>query len=406
MDTTETASAVRHFLLKLDPQCLPAAYRKAARECEQCYAQIVRYEHAEREALKRIDDQRRRGRGPLINRNKRPGRGWAWQGQWYRSREGSHVWLEGWLPPAVVKRADAPRDWPPRQPSLLSLDTLLAALAVFHDLALPQTPPFMDNPQADADAPGSPFWHLRRTFKHSMSLEEVLRDEGPGIDAGGVELARAYLDRAKALLRAEKDGKRDLESHQRQSGRAAAAPAKTATQNLLEWAGGKRATLAIVFTDVVGSAALGEQIKDEPMNEVRRAHFAQSRNLIGQFEGRETKTIGDSFMAVFKNADAALDYAMALQWNTGHPQVQIRAGIHIGPMDVQEDDVFGGTVDFAARVLEAITGAEIWLSERAKEDIDGAGSARHKHLEWERHEGVAMKGFPGPFTLWSVTRAS
>ncbi len=90
-----------------------------------------------------------------------------------------------------------------------------------------------------------------------------------------------------------------------------------------------------MFTDVVGSTALGEDIRDEAMNEVRRTHFAQSRRLIGQFQGREIKTIGDSFMVAFKCTDAALDYAMALQKNTGHPQVQIRAGIHIGPMRVE-----------------------------------------------------------------------
>jgi class 3 adenylate cyclase len=97
------------------------------------------------------------------------------------------------------------------------------------------------------------------------------------------------------------------------------------------------------------------------MNEVRRAHFAQSRKFIGQFKGREIKTIGDSFMAAFKCVDSALDYARALQGITGHPQVQIRAGIHIGPMHVEEGDVFGGTANFAARVVGAIQGAEIWL---------------------------------------------
>ena len=90
------------------------------------------------------------------------------------------------------------------------------------------------------------------------------------------------------------------------------------------------------------------------------------------------------------------------QGNTGHPQVQIRAGIHIGPMHVEAGDVFGGTVNFAARVVGAIEGAEIWLSDRAKEDIDRLGAAKHKHLKWERHEGVVMKGFPGKFTLWAV----
>jgi len=177
---------------------------------------------------------------------------------------------------------------------------------------------------------------------------------------------------------------------------------ETNTRSFQEWAGGDRVTLAIVFTDVVGSTALGQEIRDEAMNEVRRAHFAQSRNLIGKFRGREVKTVGDSFMAAFRSVDAALDYTRALQANTGHSRVQIRAGIHIGSMHVQEGDVFGGTVNYAARVIGAITGAEIWLSERAKDDIDHLGAAQYRMLEWERHEDVEMKGFSGRFTLWSL----
>ncbi len=180
------------------------------------------------------------------------------------------------------------------------------------------------------------------------------------------------------------------------------AKGETSTKSFQDWAGGEQVTLAIVFTDVVGSTALGEEIRDEAMNEVRRAHFAQSRRLIGQFQGREIKTIGDSFMAAFKCAGSALDYARALQGNTGHPQVQIRVGIHIGPMRVEAGDVFGGTVNFAARVVGAVQDAEIWLSDRAKEDIDRLGAGKHKGLKWERHEGVAMKGFPGKSTLWSL----
>lgn len=71
-------------------------------------------------------------------------------------------------------------------------------------------------------------------------------------------------------------------------------------------------------------------------------------------------------------------------------------------MHVDEGHVFGGTVNFAARVVGAIIGAEIWLSDRAYEDIDRLGAVQHKRLGWERHDGIAMKGFPGVFTLWSV----
>ena len=114
---------------------------------------------------------------------------------------------------------------------------------------------------------------------------------------------------------------------------------ETNTASFCEWAGDKRVTLAVVFTDIVGSTAMGEELRDEAMGEVRRMHFTQSRRLISEFRGREIKTIGDSFMAAFKSVGAALDYALALSENTGHPKVRIRAGIHIGQMEVEEGDV-------------------------------------------------------------------
>lgn len=90
------------------------------------------------------------------------------------------------------------------------------------------------------------------------------------------------------------------------------AKGETSSRSLQDWIGGEQITLAIVFTDVVGSTALGEEIGDEAMNEVRRAHYAQSRRLLGQFQGREIKTIGDSFVAASKSAGVALDYARVL----------------------------------------------------------------------------------------------
>lgn len=186
----------------------------------------------------------------------------------------------------------------------------------------------------------------------------------------------------------------------------ASAGAETSTTGFQDWAGGDRVTLAIVFTDVIGSTSLGEEIRDEAMDEVRRAHFSQSRKLIQRFNGREIKTIGDSFMVAFKSAIDALDYSLSLQAETGHPRVRIRVGIHIGPMQVEEGDVFGGTVNFAARVVGAIEGPEIWISDRAKEDVERLGAARHRHLDLRLNEGVAMKGFSGLFKLWAVQKPS
>ncbi|MDB5391325.1 MAG: hypothetical protein JWM11_6971 [Planctomycetaceae bacterium] len=179
---------------------------------------------------------------------------------------------------------------------------------------------------------------------------------------------------------------------------------ETSTPSFTSWAGDDRVTLAIVFTDIADSTALGELLKDQRMQEVRRAHFAQSRRLIEQYRGYEIKTIGDSVMAAFRSVEKAFDYARTLQDDPGHGQLQIRAGIHIGAMQIEEEDVFGGAVNFAARVVKSITGAEIWLSDQAKLDLDKSGARQYVGLKWNQHVGIQMKGFEGVFTLWSLER--
>src|SRR5439155_15895285 len=112
-------------------------------------------------------------------------------------------------------------------------------------------------------------------------------------------------------------------------------------RQLTEWAGAERATLAIIFTDVVGSTVLSGRLGDETMYKVWGAHFGRSRQLIADHGGCPIKSLGDGDMAVFKTVEAALDYALALQADPGHSELNLRAGIHIGPIHVLADDVLG-----------------------------------------------------------------
>ena len=73
---------------------------------------------------------------------------------------------------------------------------------------------------------------------------------------------------------------------------------------------------------------------------------------------------------------------------------------------MEDNDVFGGPVNFASRVVGAIKEAtEIWLSNQAKDHLDDYGAKQHRQLSWERHDGVEMKGFNGTFTLWSLSKS-
>jgi class 3 adenylate cyclase len=241
------------------------------------------------------------------------------------------------------------------------------------------------------------------------SYVEALRNQGKDVfscPCGGTvaivdpkeTLARRYPSQIESMDLAA-DRQRDFDAF------VLSANAETHSSRFVEWAGDERVTLAIVFTDVVDSTALGERMRDERMYEVRQAHFEQSRKLTAQYKGYEIRTIGDSVMAAFRSVAAALDYARALCADPGPPNLRLRAGIHIGPLQIEESDVFGRTVNFAARVVGAIKRAEIWLSEQAKADIDVLGARRHEELHWQRHDDVQLKGFAGAFTLWSVSHA-
>ena len=116
---------------------------------------------------------------------------------------------------------------------------------------------------------------------------------------------------------------------------AEAAEVEPRTRSFLRWAGSDRVLLVLVFTDIVGSTALNEAIKDEQMDEVRRAHFTQSRKLIDDYAGYEIKTIGDAFLVAFRSTDKALDYAITLYKEPGAPDLRMRVGIHMGSVSLE-----------------------------------------------------------------------
>ena len=72
--------------------------------------------------------------------------------------------------------------------------------------------------------------------------------------------------------------------------------------------------------------------------------------------GRVVKTMGDGAMCVFETADAALRASRLMlekndeQQDPGEPGLGIHVGCHFGPVLESAGDVFGDTVNLAARV--------------------------------------------------------
>ena len=60
-----------------------------------------------------------------------------------------------------------------------------------------------------------------------------------------------------------------------------------------------RKTVTILFCDVTGSTALGEELDPESLREVMQRYFTEMRAVIERHGGTVEKFIGDAVMAVF-----------------------------------------------------------------------------------------------------------
>lgn len=180
------------------------------------------------------------------------------------------------------------------------------------------------------------------------------------------------------------------------------AVAEMRTRGFKRWAGSLKTTVALVFTDIVGSTALRNELGNEVLNDVLHAHFSHGRRLIEKYDGHEISAIGDALMVAFRTAVEALNFALELHADTGDERVRIRAGIHVGPVHIQAEEAFGTTANYAARVVRMALEDEIWASDRAKADIDEEKAQAHKYLRWAEHPACELKGFSGKHRLWSV----
>src|SRR5262245_16138639 len=104
-----------------------------------------------------------------------------------------------------------------------------------------------------------------------------------------------------------------------------------ASGDLKYWAiganAGESATLAVVFTDIVGSTRLNYTLGDAMMNEVRDAHFAAVEPLYKAYSGYLVTDLGDGYLLVFRTVIQALDFVIQLRNAPGHPLVAVHAGL-------------------------------------------------------------------------------
>lgn len=127
--------------------------------------------------------------------------------------------------------------------------------------------------------------------------------------------------------------------------------------------------ITILFTDLVGSTALAQELGDDAADRLRRDHFEQLRRAVVATNGTEVKTIGDAMMVSYNSASDAIAGAVAMQQsvhahNEGlSPPIEMRVGISAGDASFEGGDWFGTPVVEASRLCGAATGGHILVTD-------------------------------------------
>ena len=180
------------------------------------------------------------------------------------------------------------------------------------------------------------------------------------------------------------------------------------------------AVLTLVFTDIVGSTKLKQELGDQEAVSAIRRHHAAVREILSRFgQGEEVETAGDSFFIVFTNPSDAVKFSLfsqarlrALAADTGHP-IFDRIGIHVGEVLVEDDDnrgkveaLYGIQIDTCARVQSLAEGDQILLTrfafDEARRSLSFDELSGVDPLSWLNHGPYLLKGVEEPIDICEV----
>ncbi len=163
--------------------------------------------------------------------------------------------------------------------------------------------------------------------------------------------------------------------------------------------------MTVLITDMEGSTEFTEGLGDAVAMELIRVHEQLVRDVVGRHGGREIKSMGDGFMVAFttpaEGVSCALDIHEVLRtYNDEHPneQIRVRMGLNTGVVIEESGDLYGTTVNAAARIAAKARSGQVLVSETVKQDAAGDWSFIDRGLFW-------LKGLRERWTLYEATRA-
>jgi adenylate cyclase len=145
-------------------------------------------------------------------------------------------------------------------------------------------------------------------------------------------------------------------------------------------------TRIVAFIDVVDSVSLYRRLGDAAAQLLIDKTLETARTSVVEGEGECVKRSGDELLLLFDSADAACRALIAIQHAA---TLDLRIGVHAGALIKKRGDVFGDTVNIAARLTAIARAREIVVSEAVRDDLPLALQANCRPFEKVRLRGTA-----------------
>lgn len=170
-------------------------------------------------------------------------------------------------------------------------------------------------------------------------------------------------------------------------------------------AGHDPGTRTVLFTDIVESTSMTQRVGDDAAFALLEIHDGIVRAALAANSGREIKHTGDGIMAVFLSAASAIRCAMSVQQKLAQHddnpdrRVRVRIGMAAGEPIEHHNDLFGSTVQLAARLCAHAEPDQVLVSNAVAELCIG------KALPFRDLGSVALKGFSDPVHVHALNLA-
>jgi DNA-binding NarL/FixJ family response regulator len=153
----------------------------------------------------------------------------------------------------------------------------------------------------------------------------------------------------------------------------------------------------VMFSDIVSSTERAAEIGDRRWRDLLDRHDELVRKLIGEHGGREIKTTGDGFLALFDAPARAIRCAMSIRDELRAVGVDVRIGLHSGEVELRGNDVGGIAVNIGARVAASGSAGDVVVSSTVRDLVAGSG------IEFDDRGQHALKGVPDAWRLFAVS---